>query len=57
MYLEDRTIRLQLWDTAGQVINREIDIYIFIFLFYFILFFFKAILMINKILLLLIILK
>lgn len=22
MYLEDRTVRLQLWDTAGQVCNK-----------------------------------
>jgi len=29
MYLEDRTIRLQLWDTAGQVIiiNKRWNIY------------------------------
>lgn len=26
MYLEDRTVRLQLWDTAGQVINGIFDV-------------------------------
>lgn len=26
MYLEDRTVRLQLWDTAGQVIRHDIEL-------------------------------
>ena len=25
MYLEDRTVRLQLWDTAGQVCHSDHD--------------------------------
>lgn len=25
MYLEDRTVRLQLWDTAGQVHHKRLD--------------------------------